>query len=109
MAWPPWPKANEKALVSYVLADTAESVRLAVSRDDLLAQGKRRELVEAIYAALLERDIRYAREVYDPTLEQQVIRPPQTILQGAGDATCLDLVSLFAGLCLGNELLPLLV
>ena len=31
------------------------------------------------------------------------------ILQGSGDGTCLDLALLFAGLCLGNELLPLVV
>ena len=109
MAWPPWPKTNEKGLASYVLPGTAEWLRLEVSRDDLLARGQHRELLEAIYAALLKRDIRYAREPFDPTLEQQLIRDPEAVLQGAGDATCLDLALLFAGLCLGNELLPLVV
>ncbi len=109
MAFPPWPKGNEKALAAYAIADTAGIVRLPVRRDDLLAQGRRQELLEAIYNSLLNYDIRYAREIFDPTLEQQRIREPQVILRGSGDATCLDLALLLAGLCLGNELLPLVL
>lgn len=84
-------------------------LRLEVNRDDLLRHGLRHKLLEAIYSALLKRDIRYAREPFDPTLEEQLIRDPEMILQGSGDATCLDLAVLFSGLCLGNELLPLVV
>lgn len=109
MSWKPWPKGDEKGLVRYVLPNVASGVRLAVGREDLLAAGKRRELLQTIYESLLTKDIRYAREKFDPILEQQQIRPPEEIFQGAGDATCLDLSLLFAGLCLGNELLPLVV
>ncbi|WP_413935836.1 hypothetical protein [Nitrospira sp. BLG_1] len=109
MNWPPWPKGNEKDLARYALPDVADGIRLAVGRDDLLAKRKHPELLRAIYEALLTRDIRYAREKFDPILEQQLIRHPEKILAGAGDATCLDLSLLFAGLCLGNELLPLVV
>jgi hypothetical protein len=109
MAWPSWPKTDEKGLARYVRPDIAGQLRLKVVRDDLLARGERRELLEAIYAALLKSDIRYARELFDPTLDVQLIRDPEVILKGAGDGTCLDLALFFAGLCLGNELLPLVV
>ncbi len=109
MAWPPWPKGNEKDLAKYVLPSVAGRVKLSAVREDLLKLGKRRELLEEIYKALLKYDIRYAREPFDSTLEQQRIRTPAEILKGAGDATCLDLALLFAGLCLGNQLLPLVV
>jgi hypothetical protein len=109
MAWPSWPKTDEKGLARYVCRDIAGQLRLKVVRDDLLARGERRELLEAIYAELLKSDIRYARELFDPTLDVQLIRDPKVILKGAGDGTCLDLALFFAGLCLGNELLPLIV
>ena len=109
MAWPSWPKTDEKGLARYVRPDIAGQLRLKVVRDDLLARGERRELLEAIYAALLKSDIHYARELFDPTLDVQLIRDPEVILKGAGDGTCLDLALFFAGLCLGNELLPLVV
>jgi hypothetical protein len=110
MAWPPWPKKNEKDLAKYVCGDTAGQVRLSDAiRDDLLARGERRRLLEAIYGALLGCDIRYARENFDPSSGEQRIREPESILRGAGNATCLDLALLFAGVCLGNELLPLVV
>jgi hypothetical protein len=109
MAWQPWPKGSEKDLAKYVLPSVAGRVKLSAVRDDVLRLGKRRELLEEIYKALLKYDIRYAREPFDPTLEQQRIRTPAEILKGAGDATCLDLALLFAGVCLGNQLLPLVV
>src|SRR5271166_2724182 len=97
MAWLPWPKVDEKWLAGYVRADIAGQLRLSgVIRDDLLARGQLRELIEAIYAELLKSDIRYAREPFDPMLEEQLIRDPEVILKGAGDGTCLDLALLFA-------------
>lgn len=109
MSWEPWPKGHEKALARYALPGVASEVRLAVGRDDLLSSREHCKLLQAIYESLLTRDIRYAREKFDPILEQQSIRHPEEMLLGAGDATCLDLSLLFAGLCLGNELLPLIV
>ena len=109
MAWAPWPKADEKGLARYVLPSTADELRLAINRDDLLAQQRTREVVAAIYDALCQRDIRYAREPYDAQKQQQIIRTPSAMLRGAGEGTCLDLALLFAGACLGNELLPLVV
>ncbi len=110
MAWPCWPKTDEKGLARYVRPDIAGQLRLGgIVRDDLLARGHQRKLLEAIYAELLKSDIRYARELFDSTLDVQLIRDPEVILKGAGDGTCLDLALCFAGLCLGNELLSLVV
>lgn len=110
MAWPAWPKTNEKMLASYVLPQLAARLKLAQSRDDVLARPNGRlELLSLIYDALIAKDLRYAREEYDPESEHQRIRDTELLLEGAGDATCLDLALLFAGVCLGNELLPLVV
>lgn len=110
MAWPAWPKTNEKMLASYVLPQLAAKLKLAKSRDDVLTRPNGRlELLSLTYDALVVKDLRYAREEYDAESEQQRIRDTDLLLEGAGDATCLDLALLFAGVCLGNELLPLVV
>jgi len=110
MFWADWAKVNEKALAQYVLPGIARDLRLSIARDDALAKpGGRRVVAEAIFEALRSRDIRYARPLYNPAQELQTIRDPKTILDGAGDGTCLDLALLFAGAALGNELLPIVV
>jgi len=71
--------------------------------------GGRRALVEAIYAALLKRNIRYALEEYHPSRQLQIIRSPAEVLASTRQGTCLDLAALFCGVCLGYELLPILI
>jgi hypothetical protein len=110
MAWFDWPKSQYTMLASYVLPQLADRLKLAIVRDDALAKSDGPRIVAgAIYDALITDDIRYAREIYDPEIKRQKIRDPYLILGGSGDGTCLDLALLFAGLCLGNELLPLVV
>jgi len=109
MAWPSWPIDEYKALARYVLPEMAERVRLAIVRDDEIKNGNRLAVVRAIYEALAACDFRYAREMYAPDDGPQLIRDPGEMLTGGGDATCLDLALLFAGVCLGHELLPLVV
>src|SRR5258705_3939914 len=110
MDWPAWPKTDEKGLSRYVCPEAAGRFRVrGIVRYDLLARGRPQELLERIYDELLKSDVRYARELPDVKQDVQPVRPPEVILNGAGDATCLDLALLFAGLCLGNELLPLVV
>ena len=110
MPWAAWAKINDKGLAQYVLPQIANRVRLSITRDDALTKpGGRRDVTEAIFNALCTFDIRYARPLYNPIQEQQTIRAPETILDGSGDGTCLDLALLFAGVALGNELLPLVV
>lgn len=111
MAWQ-WSRANSKNLVEYVNRNAANLVRLAENRYDLTQKSEgRRQLIEAIYNALVNREkkVRYALEPYHPSKAIQPIRTPPEVLDTPGEGTCLDLAILFCGLCLGNELLPLLI
>ena len=110
MPWAAWAKINDKGLAQYVLPQIANRIRLSITRDDALTKpGGRRDVTEAIFNALCTFDIRYSRPLYNSIQEQQTIREPETMLDGSGDGTCLDLALLFAGVALGNELLPLVV
>jgi hypothetical protein len=106
-----WSKANEKDLAKFVNGDTVKLFdKLGVNRFDLSqTPDGRRELVKAIYNTLVARNINYAYEQYQAESETQIIRPPHEILDVPGEGTCLDLAALFCGLCLGYELLPLLI
>jgi hypothetical protein len=106
-----WSKANEKDLAKFVNGDAVKLLdKLGVNRFDLSHDPDgRKELVKAIYNALVARNINYAYEQYQPAAETQIIRPPHEILGTPGEGTCLDLAVLFCGLCLGYELLPLLI
>jgi hypothetical protein len=106
-----WSKANEKDLAKFVNGDAVKLLdNLGVNRFDLSQTPEgRRELVKAIYNALVARNINYAFEQYQPEAETQIVRPPHEILGSSGEGTCLDLAALFCGLCLGYELLPLLI
>jgi hypothetical protein len=72
-----------------------------------MTRSRRGRFVTAIKSAA--RPERYARELYHPDDMVQRIRDPDVMLEGGGDATCLDLALLFAGACLGKELLPLVI
>jgi hypothetical protein len=106
-----WSKANEKDLAKFVNGDAVKLLdKLGVNRFDLSHDPDgRKELVKAIYNALVARNINYAYEQYQTAAETQIIRPPHEILGTPGEGTCLDLAVLFCGLCLGYELLPLLI
>jgi hypothetical protein len=108
--WPKWRKAADTTLVSYVTPDAVEQLRrLGVNRYDLQRRGDRRAVIQAIYESLLRSDIRYAPEKYHPSEAVQEIRSPAEVLVRPGEGTCLDLALLFCGLCLGFDLLPLLI
>jgi hypothetical protein len=109
MPWPVWSKVNQLGLAQYVRAEVANPLRLACNRQDLLARGERSRLTAEIFDALARLDIRYSRPPFNPDLAQQIIRGPDSLLDGSGDGTCLDLALLFAGAALGNDLLPLVV
>jgi hypothetical protein len=109
MTWE-WRKVNEKDLARYVTDQSVEWLTLPVNRLDLIKQPDgRRLLVQAIYRELTEKGIRYVPEVYDPSDAIQPIRTPAEIFEAPKEGTCLDLAALFCGLCLGNDLIPLLV
>jgi hypothetical protein len=108
--WGPWAKANPADLARYAVPWSTRFVSLEENAHDLSQRpGGRRALVQTIYDALLGKQIRYSLEPHDPSPNKQRIRTPQEILEAPRQGTCLDLALLFSGLCLGYELLPVLV
>jgi hypothetical protein len=109
MSWE-WSRTNEKDLARFVTPEAVRWLHLSVNRADLFQQQDgRHRLVQAIYEALAEKQIRYAPEQYHPSEAIQRIRTPPEILEAPREGTCLDLAALFCGLCLGYDLLPWLV
>lgn len=107
-----WPKANEKDLVKYVLRSATELLAITENRYDLLNQANGsycRKILEEIYNKLVERQVRYALELYDPCNAIQLIRNPRQLLVSPREGTCLDLALLFCGICIGYELLPMII
>jgi hypothetical protein len=110
MTWPTWAKLNEKGLAQYALKEVANRLRVEPGPGEALARPDGYSVVaEAIYRALAGRKVRYSAPLYNPDLAVQEIRDPDTILDGSGVGTCLDLALLYAGAALGNDLLPLVV
>jgi hypothetical protein len=110
MSWEPWSRKNPNNLVRYVTPLANRWLPLDRSGFDLERQPDgRRRLVEAIYNALLEKQIQYALEEYHPSALLQIIRTPAEVLVSPRRGTCLDLAALFCGLCLSYDLLPMLI
>jgi hypothetical protein len=107
--WPPWPRSEEKGLAHYVLPKISESIRLGLNRFDYLESQRYYDLVRGIYETVLDLDLRYAYEPPHPHPAQQSLRDPRAIRLGAQEGTCIDLTLLFAALCLGVGLVPLVV
>jgi AAA ATPase domain len=110
LAWPQWSRVDDRGLARFVTPAASYWLPLPISRFDLAGQlDQRRVIARAIYDALRERDIRYALEEYHPSQALQAIRTPPEILTAPREGTCLDLAALYCGLCLANELLPVLI
>jgi hypothetical protein len=110
MSWDPWSRKNPIDLARYVTPLAKRWLPLEANAFDVERgpEGRSR-LVEAIYSALLNRKVRYALEQYHPSRELQIIRSPAEVLAGERQGTCLDLAALFCGVCLGYDLVPVLV
>lgn len=107
----PWTfhKINRRSLPQLVLPDAKETAGLCLNIPDILSKaGGKRRMVKELYSALLRKGLRYGLEQYVPSPYVQKVRTPAEIFQHA-EGTCLDLALLFAGLCLGHELLPVVV
>lgn len=109
MAWK-WSKVDPFELTHYVSAEARKELSLRININDMLQQeGGRSEIIKIIYDSLLEKEVQYALNMYDPSKAVQHVRTSSEILRYYQEGTCLDLAILFCGLCLGCELLPLLV
>ncbi len=110
LAWPEWSRVDDRGLARYVTPQASRWLAAPVNRFDLASEPHRQRMIaRAIYDALTELDIRYALEEYHPSRMLQVIRTPPDVLTMRREGTCLDLAALFCGLCLANELLPILI
>lgn len=105
-----WSKHDDRGLARYVNRAVTRMVALDVNRLDLLQQPDgRRRLVQMIYERLLQERVRYASELHQPDRVEQTIRTPQEVLTSPREGTSLDLALVFAGLAMGNGLLPVVV
>ena len=104
-----WPKKNKTGVAQYITPRARNFLTLKEGRLEILKRGGIPALVRAIYETLCEADIRYVPEPYNPDEYVQSIRTPTEIFGHPHEGTCLDLATLFCGLCLGNELIPILI
>lgn len=106
MAWD-WSKVDDKALARYVDGRIRNAILLPEAHQNMSP----RELTAAIYTCLVQRpnSVRYGPELWHPENPTQPIRSPRELLFQPREGTCLDLAVMFCGLCLGYELLPMLV
>jgi len=110
MSWRPWPNTETGGLARYVLPGAATELRVPLQPAEIPRDAtSRRALIGTIYQALVERGITYRLEEYEPQADRQRIRPPREILDAPAVGTCLDLAALFCAICLGHNLLPLLI
>jgi hypothetical protein len=108
MSWE-WPNTDKPGLARFALEESSKLIELPISRYDQTPDQKgRRQIVDAIYSTLQEKGVRYSLEKFNTSNATQFIRKPAEIF-GQKEGTCLDLALLFCGVCLGYELLPLVI
>src|SRR3712207_2813796 len=107
-----WRQASPSELATFVHTDDLPAqLRLPnyINRLDLIASEGNGALVEQLYKVVVKQGINYDLAPFVPTPGiTQKIRLAQTILDEQR-ATCLDLTLLLAGMCLANDLLPLVI
>ena len=107
MTWK-WSKCDDLGLARFVSRDAETYLRLSDRGIDS-SNISNDELIKQIYSSLLKPCISYSSEKYDEDTRLQQIRSPSEILEKPGKGTCLDLAAMFCGVCLGCNLLPLLI
>jgi hypothetical protein len=109
MTWP-WRRYEPTMLCRYMRSEAKRAVAPEVNPLDYVQREDGiTDLVRDLYAALLSRKINYALEPVESSVKVQEIRTPEEILDTRGEGTCIDLSLLFCGICLGCDLLPVLV
>lgn len=104
-----WSKADEKGLVRFVTPEARQWITLETNRFDISSRPDKHLLImNDIYNQLLKKEIKYVPDKSDPSEWEQCVFSPDEIFD-IREGTCLDLALLFCGICLGYELLPLLI
>lgn len=107
-----WSKIDYLGLAYYVTREARKVLSPNLNILDLLQEedGKSK-IAEIIYDTLLAKKVQYALEPRATARDKasQEIRTPSEILESLREGTCLDLALLFCGVCLGCELIPVLI
>jgi tetratricopeptide (TPR) repeat protein len=107
-----WSQSDEKGLAYHIDSGSVLpphfSLPTQVNRTELLMWNKR-QLAEEIYNMLLTKSIMYSPEPAHDEPGIQLIRTPKEILEIHREGTCLDLATLYCGLCQAVGLLPLII
>src|SRR5512134_3416472 len=99
MAWPAVSLNADKELARYVLDEAAQALPLDLDRQAALqSRDGIRAVAKALYDALAGKGMVYALEPFEADPRVQHVRPPEAILGGAHEGTCLDLALLYAGM-----------
>jgi len=104
-----WTKALREELAAFINVEAIQWVSVPNRYDLVLQDDGRRRLVEALYDTLRLKGISYAREKYNYSEKRQRIRPPFEVFDDPKEGTCLDLALVFCSLCLGFDLLPIII
>lgn len=105
-----WHRRIPLELASFVIQGAGQWLRpLADPGSTGWPRGDRREVAEAVYGSLVAAEITYDREQFQPDPALQTVKLPPEILAADRTGTCLDLALLYAGLCMGRNLLPIVV
>jgi HEAT repeat protein len=107
-----WARAEKRTLARYVQPQyLPPEFRLpaTLNRLDLSKHEGPKSIAAQLYKLICKCDINYDLAPFDARSEvKQMIRPPATILSEKRGG-CLDLAVLFATMCLGNDLLPIII
>lgn len=108
--WPDsWLYADRISIARYSTSDAKRWVTIKVNLlDSQKSPDHQYLLIKSIYTNLSNLDIQYSFEPYPSGNGLQNIRHIASIIN-AKCGTCIDLAIAFAGLCIGHELIPLVV
>ncbi len=102
-----WAKSDPAGLARFVDPRAIRWIRPRLGPLDVSPDpAGRLALVRSLYDQLAGVGVRYALEDWNPDDRCQTIRPPAELIDKPALGTCLDLSTMFAGMCLGLDLLP---
>lgn len=115
MPWK-WIKGDYYGLVYFVTRESKSFVPLNINVLDLIQQDQINQVVEEIYEFLRTQGLQYALEPVPSSVDssrasplQHIRKPAEIIGSNPKEGTCLDLALFFCGVCLGYDLLPVLI
>lgn len=104
-----WSFADRLGLARYISKDSTKWITLKKNLLDIRIQhGGASSIIKDIYNAILAEKVNYNNEQYIDSRSRQYIRSTDAILTSK-QGTCLDLSLIFASVCIGHDLLPVII